>query len=135
MMNKTINRRSFLKTSLGVGLALPCLEVMGAKLFEAQKVAPRFCALYTANGMSIPLAKHHIDEWSWLPQTTGRNYPMGKSLEPLASFRDDITILSGLEHPNGAKADPHLCSDMWLTGANLRNPKPGTPQTHDPRPR
>ena len=28
-------------------------------------------------------------------------------------------------HENGTKADPHLCSDMWLTGAPLHNPKPG----------
>ena len=29
-------------------------------------------------------------------------------------------------HPSGPKADPHVCSDMWLTGAPLHNPKPGT---------
>jgi hypothetical protein len=34
--------------------------------------------------------------------------------------------MGGLEHPNGPKADPHICSDMWLTGAPLHNPKPGT---------
>ncbi len=34
--------------------------------------------------------------------------------------------MGGLLHPNGPKADPHLCSDMWLTGAPLHNPKPGT---------
>ena len=34
--------------------------------------------------------------------------------------------MGGLYHPSGAKADPHICSDMWLTGAPLHNPKPGT---------
>ena len=34
--------------------------------------------------------------------------------------------MGGLYHPNGPKADPHVCSDMWLTGAPLHNPKPGT---------
>ena len=34
--------------------------------------------------------------------------------------------MGGLYHPNGPKADPHICSDMWLTGAPLQNPKPGT---------
>ena len=28
-------------------------------------------------------------------------------------------------HENGVKADPHICSDMWLTGAPLHNPRPG----------
>jgi hypothetical protein len=34
--------------------------------------------------------------------------------------------MGGLYHPNGPKADPHICSDMWLTGAPLQSPKPGT---------
>jgi hypothetical protein len=34
--------------------------------------------------------------------------------------------MGGLQHPSGLKADPHICSDMWLTGAPLHNPKPGT---------
>ena len=34
--------------------------------------------------------------------------------------------MGGLHHPSGPKADPHVCSDMWLTGAPLHNPKPGT---------
>ena len=37
--------------------------------------------------------------------------------------------MGGLHHPNGPKADPHVCSDMWLTGAPLHNPKPGTYNT------
>jgi hypothetical protein len=34
--------------------------------------------------------------------------------------------MGGLYHPSGPKSDPHTCSDMWLTGAPLYNPKPGT---------
>ena len=34
--------------------------------------------------------------------------------------------MGGLYHPSGPKADPHVCSDMWLTGAPLHHPKPGT---------
>ena len=37
--------------------------------------------------------------------------------------------MGGLYHPSGPKADPHTCSDMWLTGAPLHNPKPGTYNT------
>ena len=37
--------------------------------------------------------------------------------------------MGGLYHPSGPKADPHMCSDMWLTGAPLHNPKPGTYNT------
>ena len=31
--------------------------------------------------------------------------------------------MGGLYHPSGPKADPHVCSDMWLTGAPLHDPK------------
>ncbi|MBM4074687.1 MAG: DUF1552 domain-containing protein, partial [Planctomycetes bacterium] len=43
-----------------------------------------------------------------------------------APFRKQLSFLGGLYHPNGTKADPHVCSDMWLTGAPLHAPKPGT---------
>ncbi|MCA9046812.1 MAG: DUF1552 domain-containing protein, partial [Planctomycetaceae bacterium] len=49
-----------------------------------------------------------------------------KSTEPLAAFQDHMTFFGGMHHPSGPKADPHVCSDMWLTGAPLHNPKPGT---------
>lgn len=125
MTIKHISRRAFLKSSMGIALALPCLEIMGAKAVENSASARRFCALYTANGMSLPLAKHNLPEWSWYPQQLGANYTFGKSTKPLENHRNDITFLGGLEHPNAAKSDPHVCSDMWLTGAPLHAPRPG----------
>ncbi|TRX58018.1 DUF1552 domain-containing protein [Thalassomonas sp. M1454] len=125
MTIKNISRRSFLKSSMGLALALPCLEIMGAKAVENSAAARRFCALYTANGMSFPLAKHNLPQWSWYPQQLGANYEFGESTKPLAPHRNDITFLGGLEHPNAAKSDPHICSDMWLTGAPLHDPRPG----------
>src|SRR5262245_52670117 len=120
-----IDRRAFLRGMGGIALALPVLDAMGAEVTE--KVPRRFCALYTANGMSLPKSEHGLDEWSWLP-TAERNgdFVFGKSTEPLSSFRKQLSFMGGLYHPSGPKADPHVCSDMWLTGAPLHNPKPGT---------
>ena len=119
-----IDRRAVLKGLAGVTLSLPLLEAMGK---DVAKDAPRrFCAMYTANGMSLPNPKNGIDEWSWFPKTVGRDFEFGKSTEPLVPFRQKLSFLGGLYHPNGTKADPHLCSDMWLTGAPLHDPKPGT---------
>lgn len=118
-----IDRRTVLKGLAGVTLSLPLLEAMGR---EAVKQAPRrFCAIYTANGMSLPNAKHAIPEWSWFPTKEGKDFEFGKSTEPLRPFHDQLTFVGGLQHPNGAKCDPHICSDMWLTGAPLHDPKPG----------
>lgn len=124
MRKLRLDRRAFLKGIGGAALALPVLDAMGA---EVTALAPRrFCAIYTANGMSLPKTEHGIDEWSWFP-TAERNgeFVFGKSTEPLAPFRKQVSFLGGLYHPSGPKADPHVCSDMWLTGAPLHNPKLG----------
>jgi hypothetical protein len=123
-----IDRRAFLKGIGGVALALPVLDAMGTDV--TGQLPRRFCAIYTANGMSLPKAEHGIDEWSWFPRTgTGKEFVFGKSTEPLAPFRKQVSFMGGLLHPSGPKADPHTCSDMWLTGAPLHNPKPGTYNT------
>ena len=103
-------------------LALPVLEAMGKDV--AEKTPRRFCALYTANGMSLPHAKHGIDEWSWFPRAEqDGEFVFGKSTEAFAPFRQQLSFMGGLYHPNGPKSDPHVCSDMWLTGAPLQDPK------------
>ncbi len=120
-----IDRRAFLQGLGGVALALPVLDAMGAEITES--TPRRFCALYTANGMSLPQASHGINEWSWFPTAEHNGeFVFGKSTEPLSRFRKQLSFMGGLYHPSGPKADPHVCSDMWLTGAPLHNPKPGT---------
>ncbi len=105
-------------------MALPVLEAMGKEVIES--TPNRFCALYTANGMSLPKPEHGIDEWSWFPtKEVDGKFEFGKSTEPLKPFADQVSFFGGLYHENGTKADPHVCSDMWLTGAPLHNPKPG----------
>jgi hypothetical protein len=120
-----IDRRAFLKGLGGVALALPVLDAMGAEV--TGQVPRRFCAVYTANGMSLPKSEHGLDEWSWFPAAEQNGeFVFGKSTEPLKPFRKQLSFMGGLYHPSGPKADPHVCSDMWLTGAPLHNPKPGT---------
>jgi hypothetical protein len=123
--SRRIDRRAFLQGLGGMALALPVLDAMGEEV--TRQVPRRFCALYTANGMSLPRAENGIDEWSWFPAAERNGeFVFGKSTEPLGPFRDRLSFLGGLHHPSGPKADPHVCSDMWLTGAPLHNPKPGT---------
>lgn len=120
-----LDRRAFLRGVGGAALALPVLDAMGAEVTE--RAPRRFCALYTANGMSLPKEEHGVDEWSWFPRAERNGgFVFGKSTEPLSPFRSELSFLGGLFHPSGPKADPHTCSDMWLTGAPLHNPKPGT---------
>ncbi len=120
-----IDRRAFLRGMGGAALALPVLDAMGGEVTE--QAPRRFCALYTANGMSLPRTENGLDEWSWFPAAESQDeFVFGKSTEPLSPFRKQLSFMGGLQHPSGPKADPHTCSDMWLTGAPLHNPKPGT---------
>ena len=123
-----LDRRAFLRGIGGAALALPVLDVMGAEVTD--RAPRRFCALYTANGMSLPREENRLDEWSWFPRAEQNGeFVFGRSTEPLSPFRKQISFMGGLYHPSGPKADPHTCSDMWLTGAPLHNPKPGTYNT------
>ncbi|MCP4885870.1 MAG: DUF1552 domain-containing protein [Planctomycetaceae bacterium] len=115
-----IQRREILRGIAGAALALPLLEAMGS---EVTKHSPkRFCAIYTANGMSLPKTDHGIDEWSWFPrkEESGR-FEFGESTLPFEPFRKHLSFMGGFYHENGIKADPHTCSDMWLTGAPLHD--------------
>ena len=119
-----LDRRAVLKGIAGASLALPVLEAMGEEV--STRSPRRLCAIYTANGMSLPKPEHGIDDWSWFPRAKkDGQFVFGKSTEPLAAYRDQLSFLGGMFHENGVKADPHICSDMWLTGAPLHNPRPG----------
>ena len=122
-----LHRRSVLRGAAGATLSLPILEAMGAEVVE--RVPRRFCALYTANGMSLPKSEHGIDDWKWFPSLQQGKLSFGKSTAPLEPFGKQLSFLGGLYHESGKKADPHVCSDMWLTGAPLHDPKPGSYNT------
>ncbi|NRB26490.1 MAG: DUF1552 domain-containing protein [Roseibacillus sp.] len=120
-----LDRRAVLKGLAGVALPLPLLEAMGQEVVE--QTPRRFCGLYVGNGMSLPYEKHGIDEWSWFPRAEkDGKFVFGKSTEPLSPYREHLSFLGELQHSNGTKNDPHVCSDMWLTGAPLHDPAPGT---------
>ena len=115
-----IERRAVLKGIAGAALALPPLEAMGSEVND--NPPRRFCALYTANGMSLPKNSHGIDQWSWFPTREEQgSFVFGESTVPLSPFREHLSFMGGLYHENGVKADPHTCSDMWLTGAPLHD--------------
>jgi hypothetical protein len=127
-MSIQIDRRAFLRGLGGASLALPALDAMGAEVTD--NPPRRFCAIYTANGMSLPRVDHGIDDWSFFPTAKkGDEFVFGNSTEPLSPYRKQLSFMGGMHHPSGPKSDPHTCSDMWLTGAPLYNPKPGTYNT------
>src|SRR4051794_25956839 len=85
----TISRRSVLR-GFGASLALPLLDGMMPRIARAaaEHSFPRRAAfLYVPNGVSM----NH-----WQPSSLGTDFEYTPTLKPLAEFRDQIMVLSGL---------------------------------------
>ena len=88
IFKKAIPRRTFLKGA-GASLALPFLDAMVPALAAPPSASPlRLGYVYLPVGRIMD---------NWLPKQTGPDYPMTPSLEPLAGFRDQMLLLSGLD--------------------------------------
>ena len=87
-LTRSLPRRTVLK-GVGATLALPFLEAMlpASTLRAAAKPVRRFQAFYTPNGMAMEY---------WTPKTEGANFEMTPVLEPLAPYRDQMLVFSGL---------------------------------------
>ena len=117
LQSRHLSRRATLR-GLGAALALPWLEAMTAGIGHAAQAntrSPRrLVFLYTPNGMIMN---------KWLPQGTGKGYQISPTLAPLASFRDDFVVISGLDQANGeamgdGPGDHARASASYLTAAH-----------------
>ncbi|MFN7920492.1 MAG: DUF1552 domain-containing protein [Bryobacteraceae bacterium] len=92
-MKKTdLSRRTILR-GLGAAVALPPLEAMfnpngTAYAATGKPVEPRFVFWFNGNG---------IPEKYWIPRETGENFEFTPCLNPLAPFRSDIHVITGLD--------------------------------------
>jgi hypothetical protein len=89
-LNKKLPRRTVLR-GLGATLALPFLDAMVPSLsFGAQSAAKpvrRFQAFYVPNGMAMEY---------WIPKKEGSDFELTPILQPLAAYRNQMTVISGL---------------------------------------
>jgi len=83
-----LSRRTFLRAA-GVSLALPLLS---PRAFAAPAAAPRRMVL-----ICTPLGLHTPNLF---PEATGRDYTSTPYLDVLKDFRGDLTVVSGLSHPD-----------------------------------
>jgi uncharacterized protein DUF1552 len=87
---KLIPRRTVLR-GLGATLALPLLDAMVPALSlrgrAAGKAVHRFQTFYVPNGMAMEY---------WLPKAEGAAFELTPILEPLAPFRNQMLVLSGM---------------------------------------
>ncbi|MFN3153132.1 DUF1552 domain-containing protein [Bremerella sp.] len=103
---KKLNRRTVLRSTAGVGMAIPWLSAM-QKAFagsEEQKAPKRFVAMTLGLGL-------HAENLN--PEKAGRDYKPSRYLEKLQDIRDKYTVISGTSHPEvsgGHRAEASLLS-------------------------
>ena len=89
LTRRPLSRRMVLR-GVGTALALPFLEAMmpvGSARGQRRVERPRrFQAIYVPNGMAMEY---------WSPDGEGRDYQLSPILTPLASFREQMLVLSG----------------------------------------
>src|SRR5438477_7640506 len=89
-LSKSLPRRTVLR-GLGATVALPSLEAMlppfSLRSRAAVKPVHRFQAFYTPNGMAMPF---------WEVKGEGAAFELSPILEPLAAFKNQMLVLSGI---------------------------------------
>jgi hypothetical protein len=107
---KAIPRRTVLR-GIGACLALPLLDGMvpafAAIRNSAANPVRRFGVVYVPNGMAM---KH------WTPEGEGTGFEITRLLDPIAAYRDQMTLLTGL---NGVASNAGVhasAATRFLTG-------------------
>jgi hypothetical protein len=128
----TLSRRRFLSGAGALGTAvrvgLPPLEAMFSSNGNAyaadvpQPIPSRFVLWFNGNG---------IPERYWIPEDTGPNFPLTPCLSPLARFRNDIHVITGLDNPAarmpGPGNDHHRSMSALLSGTPFTGRGAGGP--------
>jgi len=94
VLKKSIPRRALLRGA-GAALALPFLDSMVPAF-----AAPNNAATNPALRMGFVYVPNGIVMNKWVPETTGSNFELTPILKPLAPFRDQMLVLSGLDQKN-----------------------------------
>jgi hypothetical protein len=108
---KHLSRRTLLKGA-GASIALPLLDAMNpaATAFANTPAgqAPKRLAF-----VGFP---HGAVMNQWSPAESGADYTMSPILEPLAAFREHLTIISGLRNKPAESPEPHgYIERTWLS--------------------
>jgi Protein of unknown function (DUF1552) len=111
---KHLERRTFLR-GMGATIALPMLDAMRPALATQPASAPlRLAFAYIPNGVTMR---------DWKPAATGSDFEFPRILKPLEPFRNDLFVLSGLDHHNAESlgdggGDHARAGACFLTGVH-----------------
>lgn len=117
LTGKALSRRTLLR-GVGTAVALPFLDSMAPALRAASRSAAR-----PAGRMAFVYVPNGIIMKDWTPKVEGAGYEFTRTLKPIEAFREDILVLSGLDHYNGQSlgdgaGDHARAGATWLTGVH-----------------
>ena len=108
----SLSRRTVLR-GLGATVSLPLLDGMVPALTATSRTAAkptqRFSAIYVPMGMVME---------QWIPASTGRDFELTPILQPLAAFRDQLTVVSGLDNAGRGHAG---AATSFLTNVRVKS--------------
>ena len=122
---KALPRRTFLR-GVGAALAVPLLDAMVPALSAQAEVARpvrRLGFIYLPNGVSMNFKGVNY----WTPSREGADFELSPILSPLAAFRNEMLVVSGLNHhqadvlEDGANGDHTRSTSTWLTGVHPKH--------------
>ncbi len=120
---KSLQRRTFLR-GVGTTLALPFLDSMIPALSAAPKPVARLGWVYVGNG---------VIQRDFIPTTAGAAYELPPILKPLEKMRNQMNIVSNLQHKQAdtqgdGTGDHPRAAAAWLTGVHAYDrAQPGVP--------
>jgi hypothetical protein len=117
---KHLSRRTVLR-GLGVSLGLPLLDSMVPAQTPLHKTAAsprtRLACIEMVHGAAGSTGEG-TNKHYWAPEKTGRDFEWSQSLEPLAPYRDYVTIVSDTDlHPATAWAAAEEGADHFRSSA------------------
>ncbi|MFK7766806.1 MAG: DUF1552 domain-containing protein [Mariniblastus sp.] len=119
---KPLSRRTVLK-GIGATVALPWLEAMSlaqhslSGMVSKNKTATAAAHLANKKRLAFMYIPNGVIGDRWFPKTEGSDFELPPSLEPLAAFKKDITVISGLNRTY-LTGEPHSqAGSCWLTSA------------------
>lgn len=103
-------RRNFLKAA-GIAIALPTLESVAAPRSRSPREPMRMVCIGSALGI-------HPD--AFFPTSSGPNFELSPTLQPLSGVRGEFTVFSHLDHP--AIYSKHGATSSFLSGVGGQVP-------------
>jgi hypothetical protein len=119
IVKKAMSRRTVLR-GMGTAVALPLLDAMvpalTAQIKTPANAVRRLGVVYHPNGVIYD---------NWLPKGVGRDFALSRTLAPLAPFRDQLIVVTGLsshqaEALGDGGGDHSRASGSYLTGVHVK---------------